>query len=69
MHIMLTGHRGYIGSHLLKRLKKNHSIVGFDLKDGWDRDHLNNSQDLLTCELKEQFHFNNTSSWSKWCKR
>ena len=47
MHIMLTGHRGYIGSHLLKRLKKNHSIVGFDLKDGWDRDHLNNSQDLL----------------------
>ena len=55
MHIMLTGHRGYIGSHLLKRLKKNHSVVGFDLKDGWDRDHLNNSQDLLTCELKEQF--------------
>ena len=26
------------------------------MKDGWDRDHLNNSQDLLTCELKEQFH-------------
>ena len=55
MHIMLTGHRGYIGSHLLKRLKKNHSIVGFDLKDGWDRDNLNNSQDLLTCELPEEF--------------
>jgi len=55
MHIMLTGHRGFIGSHLLERLKKNHSIVGFDLEDGWDRDKLNNSQDLLTCDLKEEF--------------
>lgn len=55
MHIMLTGHRGYIGSHLLKRLQKNHSVVGFDLKDGWDRDKLNNSQDLTSCEFKEEF--------------
>jgi len=43
---MLTGHRGYIGSHLLKRLKKEHSIVGFDLQDG---------QDLYDVELKEEF--------------
>lgn len=55
MHIMLTGHKGFIGSHLLQRLKKNHSVVGFDLEDGWDRDKLNNSQDLLTCDLKEEF--------------
>jgi len=55
MHIMLTGHRGFIGSHLLERLKKNHSVVGFDLVDGWDRDGLNNSQDLLTCDFKEEF--------------
>jgi len=46
MHIMLTGHRGYIGSHLLRRLKKNHSIVGFDLQDG---------QDLYDIDLKEEF--------------
>ena len=46
MHIMLTGHRGFIGSHLLKRLKKNHSIVGFDLKDG---------HDLLDVDLNEEF--------------
>ncbi len=46
MHIMLTGHRGYIGSHLLHRLKKNHSIVGFDLQDG---------DDLYDCDLKEEF--------------
>ena len=52
---MLTGHRGFIGSHLLKRLTKRNSVVGFDLKDGWDRDNLNNSQDLFTCELKEEF--------------
>lgn len=55
MHIMLTGHKGFIGSHLLQRLKKNHSVVGFDLEDGWDRDKLNNSQDLMTCDLKEEF--------------
>jgi len=52
---MLTGHRGFIGSHLLKRLTQNHSVVGFDLKDGWDRDNLHNSQDLASCELKEEF--------------
>jgi len=43
---MLTGHRGYIGSHLLKRLRKNNSIVGFDLQDG---------QDLFDCNLSENF--------------
>ena len=43
---MLTGHRGFIGTELLKRLTKNHSVVGFDLVDG---------QDLLTVPLKERF--------------
>ena len=55
MKIMLTGHKGFIGSALLKRLQKNNQVIGFDLKDGWDRDQLNNSQDLLTCDLLEEF--------------
>ena len=55
MKILLTGHRGFIGSHLLKRLTKENSVVGIDLQDGWDRDNLNNSQDLQTCELNEEF--------------
>lgn len=46
MHIMLTGHCGYIGSALLARLKKENSIVGFDLQEG---------QDLLTIPLRERF--------------
>lgn len=46
MHILLTGHRGYIGSHLLRRLKKQHSIVGMDLQDG---------HDLYDIELNEEF--------------
>ena len=46
MKIMLTGHRGFIGSTLLRKLKKEHSIVGFDLQDG---------QDLYDIELKEEF--------------
>ena len=45
---MLTGHRGFIGSALLERLKKNHQVIGFDLQDGMD-------QDLLHCEFKEEF--------------
>ena len=55
MRIMLTGHRGFIGSTLLQRLKKNNQVIGFDLKDGWDRDKLTNSQDLFDCDLKEEF--------------
>ena len=43
---MLTGHRGYIGSRLLERLKKDNSVVGFDLQDG---------QDLYDCDLLEKF--------------
>ena len=55
MKILLTGHKGFIGSYLLPRLTKNHSVVGMDLQDGWDRDKLNNSQDLMSCEFKEEF--------------
>jgi nucleoside-diphosphate-sugar epimerase len=46
MHLMLTGHKGFIGSYLLRRLKKDHSIVGYDLQDG---------QDLFDIDLPEQF--------------
>tara|TARA_B100000925_G_scaffold236410_1_gene185132 strand:- start:621 stop:1379 length:759 start_codon:yes stop_codon:yes gene_type:complete len=49
MHILLTGHRGYIGSHLLKRLQKKNSVVGIDLQDDPIR------HDLATCELNETF--------------
>ena len=55
MKILLTGHRGFIGSHLLTRLKKQNSVVGIDLKDGWDRHRLYNNQDLRDCELNEDF--------------
>src|SRR6056300_1903929 len=48
MKIMLTGHRGFIGSHLLNRLSKENNVIGFDLKD-------NNGQNLLHCDLKEEF--------------
>jgi nucleoside-diphosphate-sugar epimerase len=46
MHILLTGYKGYIGSHLLKRLKKKNSVVGIDLQDG---------DNLIDCEFKEEF--------------
>ena len=46
MKIMLTGHRGFIGSYLLPILTKKHSVVGFDLQDG---------QDLYDVELNENF--------------
>lgn len=48
MKILLTGHRGFIGSALLKRLQKNNQVIGFDLKDGLD-------QNLLHCDFPEEF--------------
>ena len=42
MNILLTGHKGFIGSSLLKALELNHIVTGIDLKDGVD---------LLTCDL------------------
>jgi len=47
MHILITGHRGYIGSALVERLRKNNSIVGYDLVDG---------HDINTIPLKEKFN-------------
>lgn len=48
MKILITGHRGFIGSALLERLRKNNQVIGFDLKDSAD-------QDLLTCDFREEF--------------
>ena len=42
MNILLTGHKGFIGSSLLKALELNHTVTGIDLLDG---------EDLLTCEF------------------
>jgi nucleoside-diphosphate-sugar epimerase len=37
MRILLTGHMGFIGSELFKRLKdKGYTVYGFDLKEGKD---------------------------------
>lgn len=47
MNILLTGHKGFIGSSLIKALKLNHTVTGIDLVDG---------DDLLTCDfLNEDF--------------
>lgn len=42
MRILLTGHKGFIGTHLLNELSREHTVTGIDLKDG---------NDLLTCLL------------------
>ena len=47
MNILLTGHRGFIGSRLLNALNLNHKVTGIDLVDG---------DDLLTCEFPNK-HF------------
>ena len=45
MNILLTGHKGFIGSSLLKALELNHTVTGIDLVNG---------DDLLTCEFPNQ---------------
>ena len=46
MNILLTGHRGFIGSSLLKALTLNHTVTGIDLQDGVD---------LLTCDFPDDY--------------
>lgn len=51
MTILITGHKGFIGSNLVKKLS-NHTIVGVDLKEGHsclDSNHINT--------LFEFYHF------------
>ena len=49
MKILVTGHKGYIGSHLYKELiKQNHEVVGIDIKQG---------DDILYCLPDEEFDF------------
>src|SRR3990167_6977049 len=36
MKILITGNKGFIGSHLTPLLKKDHQVKGWDIKDGRD---------------------------------
>ena len=45
MNILLTGHKGFIGSRLLNDLERHHIVKGIDLQDG---------NDLLYCNLPEE---------------
>ena len=44
MNILLTGHRGFIGRELHKRLELKNLVIGLDLKDG---------NDLLSCAFPD----------------
>ena len=46
MNILLTGHRGFIGSSLINALRLNHTVTGIDLQDGVD---------LLTCDFPDDY--------------
>ena len=49
MKILVTGHKGYIGSHVYKDLKNlEHEVVGIDLKDG---------KDIMHCLPDESFDY------------
>jgi len=52
MKILLTGHKGFIGSALFARLERaGHKVQGIDIEAGWDRDKLYSDQNLLDCIL------------------
>ena len=44
-NILLTGHKGFIGSNLLPKLQKDHDVTTIDILDG---------QDLTTCKLPDE---------------
>ena len=45
MNILITGHKGYIGSRLFKELSLSHTVTGIDKVEG---------DDLLFCEFPKQ---------------
>ena len=45
MKILITGHKGYIGSRLFKELSLSHTVIGIDKVEG---------DDLLFCEFPKQ---------------
>ena len=50
---LVTGHKGYIGSRLFKKLQElGHEVVGIDLKDGNDI----NSLQGLQADREGDFH-------------
>ena len=54
LKILLTGHRGFIGSALFAKLiKARHTVYGIDIEAGWDRDRYASDQDLLTCDFPD----------------
>jgi len=49
MKILVTGHKGYIGSHLFSDLKRlGHDVYGIDIKDG---------EDILHCLPNEDYDY------------
>jgi UDP-glucose 4-epimerase len=52
MKILITGSRGFVGTHLVKRLQKKHEIVSYDLKDGEDvADKIKLSKKMKGCDV------------------
>lgn len=47
--ILITGHKGFIGSVLVSHLEDKYTIIGIDIKD--------NNQNLLTCDLPYNVDF------------
>lgn len=45
MRVLLTGHKGFIGSKLYANLQQDHEVMGLDIKSG---------DDLLSCDLPEK---------------
>jgi nucleoside-diphosphate-sugar epimerase len=57
MNILITGHKGFIGSALFSRLEKaGHKVQGIDIEAGWDRDKLYSDQNLLDCILPKDIN-------------
>ncbi len=46
MRILITGHKGYIGSYLANRLQKKYNVTGYDILDG---------QDLCSMDFPDKF--------------
>ncbi len=68
MKILITGSKGFVGTHLSRSLSKKHKIVGFDVKDGkdiFDTKLLNSNLKNVEVVIHLAAYVSGNESWEK----
>ncbi|QQG42225.1 MAG: NAD-dependent epimerase/dehydratase family protein [Candidatus Woesebacteria bacterium] len=68
MKILITGSKGFVGTHLSRLLSKNHKVIGYDVKNGkdiFDTKLLNNNLKGVEVVIHLAAYVSGQESWEK----